>query len=215
MVKLIKLRVIATILCFAFLAPAGFSSSISKEELEPRDSFWLEIDDKKIELSIDNPVEFTAGKNKIKATLRVAPLKEFSICGINLKYPRYFTFEADAKAKDVKMWNLSGAQTILMIQLYDAEMKHEVMAELLQERFGKDNTKVAGCEMSFWGSPKKGTKVITTIGDSSISQEIYSFFNGKQTVMLIIQDSLDEGPDGSEECRNFRKTLQETFKIEN
>ncbi len=206
---------ILIILLFVFASASGFSANMPENEAEPKDTFWLEVGEKKIELEIDKPVEFDAGKAKVNATLRVAPLKTFSNHGITLKYPRYFTFEGDTRAEDVKMWNLSGAHTILMIQLYEAEMKHQVMGEMLQARFGKENSVVSNCEMPFWGTPKKGTKVVTTIGDSAISQEIYSFFNGKQTVMLIIQDSLDEGTEGSGEGRLFRTTLQESFKIEN
>lgn len=203
--------------CFAILTAglfilnslSGFAGVVG----EPDDRYSIEVDGKEIPMLINLPHEIVVNEKKVKIMLKVEPFKIFDQGGVTLEYPRYFTYETEQNDPDVKLWNLSGVSTILMIQKYAAEMEHDVMGNMLVHRFGKENTKLSECQMLMMGKEHKGTKVVTTIGDSSISQEVYSFKSKGESVLLILQDTLDHLGKGTEEGTKFRETLGRTLKI--
>ena len=99
-----------------------------------------------------------------------------------------------------------------MIQLYPAEMDHKIMAQMLQPRFGERIRpfQIAPCLSR---AMKQGSKLTTTIGDSSITQEIYSFKVSGGSLLLILQDTLSLDGKSSEEGRKFRQLLIDTFSF--
>ena len=183
------------------------------ETVEPSDNFKLVIDGRETRLVPEKPFEITIKGEKLQGLLQVEPLKTFNYGGISLQYPRHFTFEADLSDKDVSLWNLSGSNCVLMIQLYPAEMDHQIMARMLLPRFGEKNSTVSDCTLSLKGNETKGSKLTTTIGESSITQEIYSFRVKGGSMLLILQDTLNLDGRSSEEGRKFRQLLSETLSF--
>ncbi|HNW09791.1 MAG TPA: hypothetical protein PLK58_00775 [Candidatus Rifleibacterium sp.] len=195
-------------------APASVAVPAAIDEtVEPSDNFRLVIDGQETRLVPEKPFEITIKGEKMQGLLQVEPLKTFNYGGISLQYPRHFTFEADLSDKDVSLWNLSGSNCVLMIQLYPAEMDHKIMAQMLQPRFGEKNSTVSDCTLSLKGNETKGSKLTTTIGDSSITQEIYSFKVQGGSLLLILQDTLNLDGKSSEEGRKFRQLLIETLSF--
>lgn len=195
-------------------APVSVAAPAAIDEtIEPSDNFKLVLDGQETRLVPEKPFEVTIKGEKIKGLLQVEPLKTFNYGGISLQYPRYFTFEADLSDKDVSLWNLSGSNCVLMIQLYPAEMDHKIMAQMLQPRFGEKNSIVSDCTLSLKGNETKGSRLTTTIGDSSITQEIYSFKVQSGSLLLILQDTLSLDGKSSEEGRKFRQLLIETLSF--
>ncbi len=183
------------------------------ESIEPSDSYILAVNGHELRIIADKPFELPANGTKIEALLKVEPLKTFRYGGIELQYPRHFTFEADLSDKDVSLWSLSGPQCVLMIQRYPADMNHKTMAEMLLPRFGEGNSLMSECSMNLNGNDIAGSKIITTIGESSISQEIFSFKVQDDSLLLIIQDTLGNGKNPSEETLKFKDLLSKTFKL--
>lgn len=195
-------------------APASAAAPAAVDEtVEPADNFKLLLDGQETRLVPEKPFEITIKGEKIKGLLQVEPLKIFNYGGISLQYPRHFTFEADLSDKDVSLWNLSGSNCVLMIQLYPAEMDHKIMAQMLQPRFGEKNSIVSDCTLALKGNETKGSKLTTTIGDSSITQEIYSFRVQGGSLLLILQDTLNLDGRSSEEGRKFRQLLIDTLSF--
>lgn len=203
------------VLCSAFLLLicGAATAEMPSDAIEPADAYSIVIDGKEYPVAIDQAKELEIGKQKIDLTLKVAPYKTFSRAGISLEYPRHFTFETDQGDPTVKFWNLSGITAVLMIQKYAAEMEHEVMGKMLVQRFGEENSKISACTMNFMGNEHQGTKVTTTIGDSSIAQEIFAFKSDGHTILLILQDSIDSAGKGTEEGTKFREVLSRSFKL--
>lgn len=204
---------LVTALCCGNNLCAQKAESLIDESLEPQDSYSLEIDGKDFPVFLDHQTELKLEKNNPQVRLKVSPFKIFNYGTMYLAYPRHFTFEAELSDKDVKLWNLSGNNTILMLQKYKEEIDHVIMGNMLQQRFGEQNASLSECEMTFMGSKKKGTRVFTTIGDSSIAQEVYSFKIAEGSILLIIQDSINAQGKGSTEGTSFREQISKTFKI--
>ncbi|MDD3146585.1 MAG: hypothetical protein PHD82_04735 [Candidatus Riflebacteria bacterium] len=192
----------------------GDGQEKTREDIEPVDSFKLVVDTQEYKIEPGVPVELSLKGEKVKAVLNIEPLKTFNYGGVELQYPRYFTFEADLSDKDVKLWNLSGNQCVLMIQRYPVPgMDHLIMAQMLQPRFGEKNSIMSPCSMKLLGEEAKGTRLTTTIGDSTITQDIYSFKSGSGSLLLILQDTLGLNSAPSEEGKNFKEMLSQTFKL--
>jgi hypothetical protein len=111
------------------------------------------------------------------------------------------------------MWNLSGTNGVLMIQRYSLEMDHEMMAQMLVPRYGPENARLTECSMEFMGKNVAGTRVIATFGGTAISQEVYSFKLASGSVLLIIQDGIDEKAQHTKEGLELKKIVSESFKL--
>lgn len=208
-----RLVIIAGLLGSIILAAQEPVSTID-ESIEPQDSYCLVVDGKDFPVFADKEVEIKFEKTSAMVALKVSQFKKFPYAGIQLEYPRQFTFEADFADDEVKFWNLSGVNTILMIQKYNTEVIETiVMGNMLSQRFGEQNTSLSVCEMELAGSKRTGTRIFTTIGDSSIAQEIYSFQIAEGCLLLILQDSVDAQGKGSVEGVLFKEQLSKTFKF--
>ncbi|MDD2999095.1 MAG: hypothetical protein PHV05_08555 [Candidatus Riflebacteria bacterium] len=183
------------------------------ESIEPADSYKLLVNGSEYEIFAGKDTELPLKLDNPKISLKLEPFKTFNYGGIYLQYPRYYTFEADLADKEASFWNLSGKQSILMIQKYPAEMDHKIMATMLKPRFGEENTTVGECSMNLNGIVTKGSKVVASIGGSSISQEIFSFKLNSGSLLLILQNALNEKGEPSEEGQILRELLTSTFKI--
>ena len=183
------------------------------ETVEPSDSYQLSINSQNMAVFTDQDVELPADAAKAKVRLVVAPDKQFTYGGISLSYPRYFTFEADLSEPGVKLWSLSGNKAVLMVQRYPVEMSHRTMAEQLLPSFGEGNSTLGECEMMLSNVKTAGSRVVTTIGEGTIAQEIYSFEMKAGSLLLILQDTLEPSGKNSSEFTTFRDQLSKTFKI--
>ena len=99
-----------------------------------------------------------------------------------------------------------------MVQRYPIVMDHKIMAEQLLPSFGEGNSTLGTCEMTFNGVNTAGSRVVTTIGEGTIAQEIYSFDMAQGSLLMILQDTLDNGRN-SDEFNAFRTQLTRTFKL--
>lgn len=212
LVCLLLAVLVTTILSPAFCAEA--EKMVTRDEsIEPSSIFVLDVNGEKFELTSGKPTELPIEVKNPKVALEVKPYKEFTYAGIYLKYPQSFSFEADLADETVKMWNLSGNSGILMIQKYSLEMDHQTMAHLLQPRYGEKNARIADCEILLDGKKVPGTKVVATFGGTSISQEVYSFNVEGGSILVILQDSIDEEGKPTQEGVDLKGMISKTFKL--
>jgi hypothetical protein len=190
-------------------APAVFAVD---ESVEPADTYKLALNETEVEIFTDQEIELPENAGKAKARLIVNPEKRFNYGDVDFQYPRYFTFEADLNEPEVRLWSLSGNKAVLMVQRYPVEMDHKLMAEQLLPSFGEGNSTLGTCEMMFNGVNNAGSRVVTTIGEGTIAQEIYSFDMANGSLLMILQDTLDNDKN-SDEFKAFRAQLSRTFKI--
>mgnify|MGYP000899697530 FL=1 len=190
-------------------APSAFAVD---ESVEPADSYKLSLNGTEVEIFTDKDIELSEDAGKAKARLIVNPEKRFHYGDVDFQYPRYFTFEADLSSDDVKLWSLSGNKAVIMVQRYPIVMDHKIMAEQLLPSFGEGNSTLGTCEMMFNGVDTAGSRVVTTIGQGTIAQEIYSFPMTTGSLLLVLQDTLDSDKN-SEEFKAFRAQLARTFKL--
>jgi hypothetical protein len=215
--KLNLKNITLALLLFANATNFGFAQEAKETAIdiskEPEAIFVLEINGQKVKLKQGEVTEVKGEFKNPKVSLSIEPFKEFAYGGIYVKYPQHFGFEADVADENVKMWNLSGNSGILMIQKYSLEMDHKTMAQLLVPRYGEDNARLDDCSMKFMGKMVAGTRVIATFGGTAISQEVYSFKLANGSVLLIIQDGIDENGNHTREGLALKEIISDSFKL--
>ena len=204
--RIFSILFISVLTCLPLILVAAVDESV-----EPSDSYRLLLNNRELPVFTDREVELPADAGSASVRLAVDPNKKFTYGGVSLSYPRYFTFEADVGDPGIQLWSLSGNKVVLMIQRYPVEMDHRTMAEQLLPSFGVENSTLGSCTILLEQKKTDGSQVITTIGEGTISQEIYSFKMAPGSLLLILQDTLE--PDGSvaSEGIKFREQLSSTF----
>lgn len=204
----LPLFVLLSVICLNLSAIAE-----TDESVEPADSYSLVVNGEKMPLFTDRDINLPENAGSAKVRLEVNPEKSFSYGEIELKYPRYFTFESEFPDEGVRLWSLSGKKAVLMIQRYPVKMDHSVMAQQLLPSFGRGNSTLSSCEMTLHGEKQKGSRLVIRIGEGVIAQNIYSFDIASGSLLLIMQDTLDENGSNSAEFKAFFEMFVRTFKI--
>lgn len=203
------------LLCFlvSFLLPAVVTAGPGVDEsVEPSDTYSLEVNGQEIEIFTDFAVGMPADAGGARVRLLVHPEKHFKYGDIEFAYPRYFTFESDLSEPKVRLWSLSGRQTVIMVQRYPVKLHHKTMAEQLIIGFGGDKSSLGFCELSVNNKTTDGSRVITRIGIGTISQEVYSFDLAEGSLLLIVQDNIVNDRN-SDEYKVIRNLLSKTLKF--
>ena len=207
--------IVAGLICLGLSGNLWAAQEIAaiNEAVEPPAIYSLELNEQKRQVRDGESLEFKGEFKDPKVKVMVEPYKEFQYGGIYLKYPQNFSFEADLSDENVKMWNLSGTNGILMIQKYSLEMDHKTMASLLVPRYGEENASVEPCQIVIDGKEVPGSRVVASFGGNSISQEVYSFKLDQGSLLLILQDNIDPKGKQTVEGLALKDSIGKTFKI--
>jgi hypothetical protein len=189
----------------------------AQEDKEPPLIFSLESGGKKLPIEQDKPFTLDTVAGKTTCVLRVEPFRQFSYGGVSFRYPRDFGFEADFEQEGVKLWTLDGNDCVLMIQRYlDENDTDQVLKNFisgLTAVYPKDGMKESACSIDLEGKAVKGTKINVTLAGQKLTQSCYPLKSGKDTVILVVQDSIKDDGTSSDDARKAEKLLRETFKL--
>lgn len=201
-----------------FVAAAGVAGwQEADESIEPPMIFHLEIDGRKLPVELDKPVELPGKDGPVKATLRAERHREFVYGGMRFNYPRHMAFEADFETESLRSWTLDGNDAVVMIHRHLGNEDHEqfrkdMVAEMVRQ-YGRGRSKSEATALELEGRKISGTKVTATIVESKLVQSVYSWKDGKDTVVLVFQDAPDEDEEATAEFRSFLKMFTGSFKF--
>ena len=189
----------------------------AQEDKEPPLILFLESGGKKLPIEQDKAFTLDTVAGTTTFVLRVEPFRQFSYGGVSFRYPRDFGFEADLEEADVKAWTLDGNDCVLTIHRYFGEndsgqvLKNFIAG--LTASYPKESMKESACSIDLEGKAVKGTRIDVILAGHKVSQSCYPLKSGKDTVILVVQDSLKDDGAPSEDARKAEKLLRETFKL--
>jgi hypothetical protein len=189
----------------------------AKENQEPPQLFYLEINGKKMPLALNKPFPTETLKGADTATLRVEPYRVFRYSGILFHYPTEYAFEADLEGPGVAIWTLTGPTTVIMVQRYDLQADPDAargqLIKALGARYKDAKKKEREVTLKVKDTTLKGVCLELELVRTVIHQELYSFRVGKGSVVLLIQDT--PGADGKPSTERVRaeKLLSETLQL--
>jgi len=172
------------------------------------------IDGKTYETCTSATITAEIGGKKVEVVISEKPTKTFRYSGVTFDFPKDHIYAFQA-APNLDLWTLSGSDNIIMIFVTQVEpeafMKNMIQGVI--EKYGKGNTKITKCEQDFGSVRVIGQRLTAILAQEKLTQELYLVTNGRNRIILMLQDSPRD--DGSEtaETSGVRKLLKQTFSI--
>jgi len=187
------------------------------ETMEPPPIYALEVGGKRVALEPDLPLDLDTPDARTRVVLRTEPHRVFPFAGLRFHYPRGMGFEADMDTPGVALWSLDGNDAVVMVQRYGGrevpgEVREEVVTSI-QAQFGRRSATSAPSKTSLGGRELEGTEIRIAIAGTRLIQEVYAIPSGRDTIILIVQDSLEDDGSHSAEYGTTKKMLAESFRF--
>ena len=183
---------------------------------EPPLKYTLKMGDKSVTITEGEAVNVDGTFNNPEVILTAEPNRTFPYQGVKFDYPRGFNFEAGANTGGYKSWTLSGADFKISYYVFGAPTTTLKFANSMVKQFGKKNCKVSDATpLEFGGETLSGTSIQANIAGANLAVDIYQVpSSGKETRLLVLQDSLDDGGERSSEGKAGVKLLSESSKLD-
>jgi hypothetical protein len=183
---------------------------IASEKQEPSLGYTLRLGKETVRLVPGQETQLKGVFENPKATLIPDKERLFTYAGLTFKYPSNFAFEADFKTDGVKIWSLDGSDFIIMVQQYDAVVTPKTLSEQLKKMYGPA-TKTESTSYKFNGTELSGVRVVATIAETKLTQDVLAVPTKKGSRVLILQDAKEKVSD--DESKFVLKLLNESFKF--
>jgi len=188
----------------------------AREAQEPPVRYSLTVGDKTLKLTEGQSVDLDGSFTNPKVTLRAEPTRTFSLHGITFDYPRGYTFEADLSEPAAKTWTLSGPSCVLMVFVMQEKLTAATFADALINRYGKQSCRITNpnAELNLGKHKCPGVAVKLNIAGQLLAQEIYLVeSHGRETKLLVIQDSLGEQDKPTQERQMTVEIVAKSFEL--
>jgi hypothetical protein len=185
------------------------------DDKEPPLVLALEADGKKIPIEVDRPFELEVGGGRTTCVLRMEPFREFRHAGLFFRYPRGFAFQVQSQPM-FTCWTLSGGSTVLLVQRFKNNDAHEELLEAVATQMVKvykpENVHQSPATVVLAKSPVKGTRLEVTLAQQRIEQTLVSIKNGRDSIILIFQETLGDAQKPAGQASEGARMVQESFR---
>ncbi|MBI3854067.1 MAG: hypothetical protein HY293_00085 [Planctomycetes bacterium] len=188
----------------------------TQEDKEPPLVMYLETGGKRIPVEPDKPFDLEAA-GKTSCTLRMEPYRIFKYAGLSFQYPRGAAFKTQGEGT-MTLWTLNDGNSMLMVQRFkgapDPKLILKTMVDQMIGQYGKSaEVKQSEAAIELQKTPLKGTRLDVAFANQTILQSLYSFASGKDTIVLVFQDALDDGGKPGKTFAQFQKMVQDSFRF--
>ena len=176
----------------AIIASIPVAKAETSEQAEPPLLYQLKLGDTSVPIAEGVPATIEGSFTNPAATLEVATYRVFPHGGVEFRYPRHFTFEADFSAPDVKIWTLSGNSFKIMYFVTTEALTVDAFIEGLSGQAAPDQVSVdpdpIGLPLD--GQSVAGKRVTLKLAGQSIVTDAYALpATGGSARLLVLQDS--------------------------
>lgn len=199
---------ISTALLFSFSCHAD-------ETKEPELRYILTVGDTEHTIKEGQEIDIKGTFDNPKVTLTASKTRLFKAVGVNFSYPSNFSFEYDDSNPGIKIWTLSGNDSVLMLQDYGKlKLGREAFIQQMISLYGAKNAKAEDISYKFNGLEIKGDRITANIATTSIYQDVFVLPHSTGTRIMIIQDVISRDKVSEEEADLVHNLLNKTLKIE-
>lgn len=200
-----------------------FGSVVNASEPKPESEFAepelelnVEIDGKEHPAKIDQQLSIEVDGKQIALTIRSKSYRTLRLSDIEFRYPRHMSFEVDRDSAPIVIWTLDGNNAVIILQRYPkwiGDFSSSVI-EGLEEQYGTENVKKKETTLVLEGKRSTGTQLDIKLLDLGfLRQEVFNFDAGKYGYVVILQDSLTDEGDPTEEMTAVKKMLRDSLKL--
>lgn len=184
------------------------------ESKEPPLDYSLKVGEKSYPVVEGKPFEIETSSGKITVVLEAAIFRVFRFQNIHFHYPRHLTFEADLSDETSLTWMLSGNDVILMVFSIKGDITAADMADSLKMQYGAKNTKIRKDTVSLGGIDYDAERVDVSLVGTALCQKVLKVrSSGGRTLLLVLQDTLDDEGKHTKEFDAAVKMVDATLKI--
>ena len=155
---------------------------------EPPLQLALELDGKEHLLSAGEETTIDVGGAKVRAKVRVLPLRHFQAAGIAFDYPQDMTWSHE---KD-NTWHLNRADLRLSVWSFasgDALKHAAVLVQATAKSLGGAEAPVEAVQLPSNGGPRSGLRALAATKDGRLSRHVEAYgltVAGKSVVLMLI-----------------------------
>jgi len=194
--KLLKLLTLS-------ILPLVASNSILEQKI------YLTIDNQKFELSTNKTNTIKIDNKEHNATIKIAPLSTFNHTNIKFNFPSTlnFAYDPSSEAQGLKSWSINGDNVTIMIMEYNKKFSKDMILNSILGEYKLMKAKIEEKEATLSlknGKKLEGKKVIVYLGNITLYQEVYILYTKKGSLVLLIQDVLNE----NKHTQEFNNTLE-------
>lgn len=200
----------------AIIASTAIARAETSEQAEPPLLYELKVGDKIVPLSEGVPATIEGSFVNPAVTLEVEPHRIFPHGGVEFRYPRHFTFEADLSAADVKIWTLSGNSFKIMYFVTSQPLTVDTFIESMSQQAEPSQVKVdpAPVTIALGGQTVEGKRVTITLAGQSIATDAFALApSAGATRLLVLQDSPTAPGTPTEEATSATDLLTQSFVL--
>lgn len=208
-------RILVVLLFMGNVCVINALAETTDESAEPQAHYELLINGEAHTIFPDKPITLEQSLEKPVVELRIMPFREFAYSSVSFKYPQYFAFDAELSDPSVKLWTLTGRETVIMVQKFSEPMNHSTMAAMIQPNYGDEISRIFPGEIELMNEKFEGSVIAAAFGGMALTQEIFSFDTDDGPVLIVIQNKVDQKGAKGQEGEEIRKLLKETFTISN
>jgi hypothetical protein len=184
------------------------------ETKEPPVDYTLKVEGKSYPVVEGKTFEIETKAGKSKAILEAKEYRVFPYQNISFHYPRHLTFEADLADASSLTWMMSGNDVILMVFSIEGDLSATDMADSLKLQYGSKNTKVSKETVSLGGTKYEAVRLEVNLVGTTLCQKVLKLKSaGGRTLLLVLQDSLNDEGKHTREFDAAVKMLGETLKL--
>lgn len=208
-----KIKIVLIILLVVFASSVvAFDGNKASE---PPQTYKLVIDG--IEHKVTTQSETTiniAGKER-DVSLSRAATRKFGKAGVEFEFNSNLHFSYEQLLPGVDFWSLDGNESVIMIQSFTPKTEFKAILEsfLTQYRQMKAKIKQSDISIQVQDKRKTGVKLAIKFGEIKLEQQIFYFESSTSSIAVILQDSIAEGNNNSQEFLEMRKLFERTFKF--
>ena len=182
---------------------------------EPERKFILEIDNASHAVSLGSRFDLVIAGKRHRARLQSMPVRLFNKTGVSFDFDSKKHFSYEALSPLVDHWSLDGNSSVIMVQNYKSKVADSEIMKAFEHQYNAMKAKLTKgkVKLSYGGKSMEGEKLLITMGNIKLEQQIF-FFNGKdRSRVLIIQDTLNDNSGNTEEFLETRKLIQKSLSV--
>lgn len=174
------------------------------DKSEPAATYTLQVDGKKLPLTLGNEVASNIAGQQIRFKLSRQPFRQFNKSGVQFQYPVEYGFEADDSQPGVTVWTLTSGNSILMLHRFSKLPVPKLGADMVSEitkQFGDKNVDASPMTLFLKGRKVPGKRLNISLAGQKLVQDIYAFSTTKNSFVLVLQDVPEKGKPSAESTK--------------
>ena len=168
-------------------------------------------------IRLDEPLELPTPAAKTTVLLRAEPHRLFPYGGVRFRYPRHFAFTADRENPAVRQWTLDGSDCVIMLFRFpgdnDATKSLRDSVDAARAQWG-ERARTSDTALDLNGVKLEGTMFDIMLAGQRLKQSYFGLRVGEDSMVIILQDSLQENGQASADYSRTLKMLEESFEVE-